>query len=77
MLVAPPGDGPRAGLRRCAHDRAQAHAPVRAAADELGTERVQYVHPDCGFWMLPRSVAAAKMRALVAGRDLFAGGAGS
>jgi methionine synthase II (cobalamin-independent) len=30
-----------------------------------------YVHPDCGLWMLRRSVADAKLRALVAGRDLF------
>jgi 5-methyltetrahydropteroyltriglutamate--homocysteine methyltransferase len=39
----------------------------------LGAERVRWVHPDCGFWMLPRSVADRKMRALVRGRDLFAG----
>ena len=45
---------------------------IERAAAELGPERIRYVHPDCGFWMLPRSVADAKMRALVAGRDLFA-----
>jgi 5-methyltetrahydropteroyltriglutamate--homocysteine methyltransferase len=45
---------------------------IDRAAAELGPERIVYVHPDCGFWMLPRSVADAKMRALVAGRDLFA-----
>jgi 5-methyltetrahydropteroyltriglutamate--homocysteine methyltransferase len=39
----------------------------------LGPGRVRYIHPDCGFWMLPRSVADGKMRALVAGRDLFEG----
>ncbi len=39
----------------------------------LGDGRVRYIHPDCGFWMLPRSVADRKMRALVEGRDLFAG----
>jgi 5-methyltetrahydropteroyltriglutamate--homocysteine methyltransferase len=44
-----------------------------AAARTLGVERIKYVHPDCGFWMLPRSVADAKMRALVAGRNLFEG----
>lgn len=44
---------------------------IERAADELGAQRIAYVHPDCGFWMLPRSVADAKMRALVAGRDLF------
>ena len=46
---------------------------IERAAAELGPERIRYVHPDCGFWMLPRSVADAKMRSLVAGRDLFAG----
>lgn len=39
----------------------------------LGSGRVRYIHPDCGFWMLQRSVADAKMRALVAGRNLFEG----
>jgi 5-methyltetrahydropteroyltriglutamate--homocysteine methyltransferase len=46
---------------------------IERAERVLGTGRVRYVHPDCGFWMLPRSVADAKMRALVAGRDLFEG----
>ena len=46
---------------------------IERAASELGAERVRYVHPDCGFWMLPRSVADAKMRSLVLGRDLYAG----
>ena len=46
---------------------------IARVADEVGAERIQYVHPDCGFWMLPRTVADAKMRALVAGRDLFIG----
>jgi len=39
----------------------------------LGPERLRYVHPDCGFWMLQRSVADRKMRALVEGRDMFEG----
>ena len=39
----------------------------------LGPGRIAYIHPDCGFWMLKRSIADAKMRALVAGRDLFVG----
>ena len=47
---------------------------IERAAQVLGAERVRYVHPDCGFWMLPRSVADAKMRSLVQGRDLFLGG---
>lgn len=47
---------------------------IERAATTLGVERVEYVHPDCGFWMLPRSVADGKMAALVEGRDLFQGG---
>jgi 5-methyltetrahydropteroyltriglutamate--homocysteine methyltransferase len=39
----------------------------------LGPGRVRYVHPDCGFWMLKRPIADAKIRALVAGRDLYEG----
>lgn len=46
---------------------------IERAAQELGAERIKYVHPDCGFWMLPRSVADGKMRSLVAGRNLFEG----
>ncbi len=44
---------------------------IEQAVGVLGIERVQWVHPDCGFWMLPRSVADRKMAALVKGRDLF------
>lgn len=39
----------------------------------LGADRIRWVHPDCGFWMLHRSVADRKMAALVAGRDLYCG----
>lgn len=46
---------------------------IERAAETLGLERIKYVHPDCGFWMLPRSIADAKMQSLVAGRDLFEG----
>src|SRR5690606_25226523 len=46
---------------------------IERAERVRGEGRVRYVHPDCGFWMLPRSVADAKMRALVAGRDLYEG----
>ena len=46
---------------------------IEAVANKVGVDRIRYVHPDCGFWMLPRSVADGKMRALVAGRNLFAG----
>jgi 5-methyltetrahydropteroyltriglutamate--homocysteine methyltransferase len=46
---------------------------IERAVAILGAERVRWVHPDCGFWMLQRSVADRKMRALVGGRDLYAG----
>lgn len=46
---------------------------IEHAVAVLGVERVQWVHPDCGFWMLPRSVADRKMAALTAGRDRFLG----
>ena len=46
---------------------------IEKAAKVVGVERIRYVHPDCGFWMLPRNVADGKMRALVAGRNLFQG----
>lgn len=41
--------------------------------DKLGPDRLRYVHPDCGFWMLKRSVADRKMEALVRGRDRYLG----
>ncbi len=44
---------------------------IEKAVKILGLERIRWVHPDCGFWMLPRSVADRKMAALVRGRDLF------
>jgi 5-methyltetrahydropteroyltriglutamate--homocysteine methyltransferase len=46
---------------------------IERAESLLGAGRVRYIHPDCGFWMLKRSIADAKIRALVAGRDLFEG----
>ena len=46
---------------------------IERAVGVLGAERVRWVHPDCGFWMLPRTVADRKMRALVRGRDLACG----
>ena len=49
-----------------------AHALERAEA-VLGAGRVKWIHPDCGFWMLKRSVADRKMAALVQGRDLYLG----
>lgn len=46
---------------------------LEQAVKILGEGRVTHVHPDCGFWMLKRSVADRKIRALVKGRDLFLG----
>ena len=46
---------------------------IEHASTVLGPDRVQYIHPDCGFWMLQRSVADGKMRALVEGRNRFEG----
>lgn len=46
---------------------------IEHAVRVLGRERIKWVHPDCGFWMLPRRVADRKMRALVLGRDEFMG----
>ncbi len=48
-------------------------ARIEHAAKTLGEERIRFANPDCGFWMLSRSVADRKMRALVAGRDLYQG----
>jgi 5-methyltetrahydropteroyltriglutamate--homocysteine methyltransferase len=31
------------------------------------------VNPDCGFWMLKRSIAGRKMQALVKGRNEYLG----
>ncbi len=46
---------------------------IENAVRVLGDGRLRWIHPDCGFWMLPRSVADGKMRALVEGRDRFGG----
>lgn len=46
---------------------------IERAERVLGANRVRYVHPDCGFWMLKRSVADRKIAALVQGRDLYLG----
>ena len=44
---------------------------IERAERTVGAGRVRYVHPDCGFWMLKRPIADAKIRALAQGRDLF------
>lgn len=43
------------------------------AVKVLGENRIHYIHPDCGFWMLKRSIANGKIRALTLGRNLFEG----
>jgi 5-methyltetrahydropteroyltriglutamate--homocysteine methyltransferase len=46
---------------------------IERADSILGPGRIRYVHPDCGFWMLKRTVADRKIAALVRGRDLYLG----
>ena len=48
-------------------------AALERAERALGPGRVRYAHPDCGFWMLKRSVADRKIAALVKGRDRYLG----
>ena len=50
---------------------------IERAENILGSGRITYINPDCGFWMLPRSVADGKIRALVEGRDLYEGRTGA
>jgi 5-methyltetrahydropteroyltriglutamate--homocysteine methyltransferase len=46
---------------------------IEAAAKVLGEDRISYVNPDCGLWILGRGIADGKLRNLVRGRDLYAG----
>jgi 5-methyltetrahydropteroyltriglutamate--homocysteine methyltransferase len=46
---------------------------IERAEATLGRGRVAWIHPDCGFWMLKRPIADAKIRALAKGRDLYEG----
>jgi 5-methyltetrahydropteroyltriglutamate--homocysteine methyltransferase len=46
---------------------------IERAEKILGPGRVRWVHPDCGFWMLKRSVADRKIAALVKGRNVYLG----
>jgi 5-methyltetrahydropteroyltriglutamate--homocysteine methyltransferase len=46
---------------------------IETAEKALGPGRVGWVHPDCGFWMLKRSVADRKIAALVQGRNRYLG----
>lgn len=46
---------------------------IENAEKILGSGRVRYVHPDCGFWMLKRNVVDGKIRSLVRGRNRYLG----
>ncbi len=46
---------------------------IDEAEKEIGEGRVKFIHPDCGFWMLKRSIADRKIAALAKGRDLYLG----
>jgi 5-methyltetrahydropteroyltriglutamate--homocysteine methyltransferase len=46
---------------------------IERAELAIGKDRIGWVHPDCGFWMLKRSVADRKMEALVKGRNKYLG----
>lgn len=48
-------------------------ARIERIEKAVGSGRLGWIHPDCGFWMLKRSVADRKMASLVAGRDLYTG----
>lgn len=48
-------------------------ARIEKAERIVGEGRVGFVHPDCGFWMLKRSVADRKIEALTLGRDRYLG----
>jgi 5-methyltetrahydropteroyltriglutamate--homocysteine methyltransferase len=46
---------------------------IEQAEKVLGPDRITCVNPDCGFWMLKRSITDGKLQALVKGRDEFLG----
>lgn len=48
-------------------------ANIEKAEQVLGSGRIGWVHPDCGFWMLQRSVVDRKIEALVKGRNKYLG----
>jgi 5-methyltetrahydropteroyltriglutamate--homocysteine methyltransferase len=48
-------------------------AALERVESVVGRGRVRWIHPDCGFWMLKRSVGGRKIAALRAGRDLYLG----
>lgn len=57
---------------RLDHHDGDFEALLMAVAQAIG-ERVKWVHPVCGFWMLKRSIADRKIAALSAGRGLYLG----
>jgi 5-methyltetrahydropteroyltriglutamate--homocysteine methyltransferase len=48
---------------------------IERAETVVGQGRIGWIHPDCGFWMLKRSVADRKIAVLAKGRDLYLGSA--
>jgi 5-methyltetrahydropteroyltriglutamate--homocysteine methyltransferase len=46
---------------------------LEEAEQILGPGRIRFIHPDCGLWMLKRSVADRKVAALAPGRDRYLG----
>ncbi|MBL4575147.1 MAG: cobalamin-independent methionine synthase II family protein [Opitutaceae bacterium] len=46
---------------------------IEKAEKKIGEGRIRWIHPDCGFWMLKRSVSDRKIEALVKGRDKYLG----
>ncbi len=50
---------------------------IERAERLLGPDRIRYIHPDCGFWMLKRNIADGKICALVEGRNHYEGRTGS
>ena len=45
---------------------------IDKAQQKLGGGRVRWVHPDCGFWMLKRSIADAVRSSRLAGTGIVA-----
>jgi len=48
---------------------------IERIVEVVGEGRLRYVHPDCGLWMLHRSVADRTLKAFVEGRNIFLRGA--
>ena len=48
-------------------------ARIELVEKKVGPGRLKWIHPDCGFWMLKRSIADRKIEALVKGRNKYLG----